>query len=173
MHQAKKRDSLTATRSDSKAATLRDADRPDQIAEVSERFAIKRVIDPPTLATIREQAGILQGFEMEREARLTGLERAGQVAHALFTIGELVKDAKPCLISEGVEQTGRSLPVSRHRYIHRLASSAAQKRSARAKSDGRALQGDDGFVKLVLPIGRPRKSKVESIALATDVQSGR
>ncbi len=81
--------------------TPREPYRSHEIAELSERFQVKRVIDPSTLAAIGEKTGVLQSLEMEREARLAGLERTGQVAYALFAIGQLVKDAKASLIGQG------------------------------------------------------------------------
>lgn len=115
MHQPKKRDLPTATRNDSEALALRDSDCPDEIAEFSECLAIKPIVDPSTLAAIRDRTGILQRLEMEREARLPGLQCTGQVADTPFPIGELVEDAEPCLVSQGVKQTGAPFPISRHR----------------------------------------------------------
>ena len=112
---SRKKGSLTATGGDSDAVTLRDPYCPDEVAQFLERFAVKRVVDPSTLPAIREKADVFQSLEMERQARLAGVKRAGQVANTLFTICELVKDTKACLIGERVEDAGRSFSVSCHR----------------------------------------------------------
>src|SRR5881628_1758368 len=62
----------------------RASDGRQEPSHVVDRLRVQRVVDPPALPAVHQQAGVLQRFEMERQARLPALQRVGEIADALF-----------------------------------------------------------------------------------------
>src|SRR5204863_9186990 len=74
---------------------------------------IERVIDPAPLASVTQDPRVLEGLEVERQARLAGLEGVGEIAHALLAAAEPLDDLQARGISQRVKQLGGPLEVGR------------------------------------------------------------
>ena len=59
---------------------------------------------PAPRPPVGDEAGVLQGLQVEREPRLAGLERVRQVADALLAAQELADDPEAGLVRQGVEE---------------------------------------------------------------------
>src|SRR5439155_8101845 len=86
--------------------------------DLGDRVGIERVVDPAALAPVAQQPRVLQGLEVERQARLAGVQHVGQVAHALLAAPQPLDDAEPCGIGERAKQRRRSLEVLVRRRRH-------------------------------------------------------
>src|SRR5438876_1154304 len=69
-------------------------------------------------SAVSQQPRVLQGLEVERQARLAGVQHVGQVAHALLAAPQPLDDAEPCGIGERAKQRRRSLEVLVRRRRH-------------------------------------------------------
>src|SRR5258708_27047809 len=65
---------------------------------------VERVVDPAPLTAVAEQPGVLQGLEVERQARLSGLQHVGQVAHALLAAPQSPDDPEPRRLGQRAKQ---------------------------------------------------------------------
>jgi len=61
-------------------------------------------VHPATCATIGDEPGVLEHFEVEREARLGGVEEVCEVANAALAITKATNDGQAGLVRERMEQ---------------------------------------------------------------------
>src|SRR6266545_4376333 len=78
-------------------------DRGGERADFVRRVAAERVVHPSPLAPIGHEPGVLQGFQVKREARLRRAERGLELAHAALPVGEQSHDLEPGRVRERVE----------------------------------------------------------------------
>src|SRR5262245_33470664 len=95
---------------DSQAVRAR-LDRRDGRLDLGDRMRLERVIDPAPLAPITEESRILQGLQVERQARLTRLEDVGEITDALLAAAQLFDDAETRRVRQRVEQIGGPLQI--------------------------------------------------------------
>src|SRR5437879_9194605 len=86
--------------------------------DLDDGVRVEGVVDPAPLTAVAQQPGVLQGLEVERQARLSGLQHVGQVAHALLAAAQSLDDPEPRRIGQRAKQCGRALeiPVRRGRH---------------------------------------------------------
>ena len=112
MYCAKESESVTAGRStpdrERSAGRFQIRDDGRQLAEC---VRIEGVVDPASVFPIEDQAGVLEHFQMKREARLCGVQFVLQVAHAALSVLQHREDAEASLVGEGVEKLGGSCQV--------------------------------------------------------------
>ena len=68
--------------------------------------AAKLVINPAPLPPVRNQAGVLEHLEVEREPRLRSRGGFREIADAALAMTEQLHDPKPSGIGERVEEAG-------------------------------------------------------------------
>src|SRR6267143_2400361 len=74
--------------------------------DLVQRLAHETVEHPPSLATIADQLGVLQHFEMKGEARLRDLEHLLELAHAAFLVRQHLDDLNAGFVRQSVKPTG-------------------------------------------------------------------
>ena len=75
-------------------------------------------MNPASVLSIADDAGILENAQMEREPRLRGVEGIGELADAPFPAAEKLDDLESGLVGEGVEELDRTLGAGSSRYGH-------------------------------------------------------
>ena len=89
-------------------ATLR-LQHSQELCHVVQGLGIEGVVYPAAFLAVQYETGIFEAFEMKRETRLSGVELAGQVTHALLAIPQTVHNLQTCFIRQGVKTAGNLL----------------------------------------------------------------
>src|SRR6266404_5718106 len=93
-------------------------DARDGRLDLGDGVRVEGVVDPAPLTAVAQQPGVLQGLEVERQARLSGLQHVGQVAHALLATAQSLDDPEPRRIGQRAKQRDRALEVLVRRRRH-------------------------------------------------------
>src|SRR5688572_1169366 len=72
----------------------RRGERLRQLRGLRGGVGVERVVCPPSLTPVADEPRLLERLQVEGEARLSGVERVGEVAHALLAPPEPVEDAE-------------------------------------------------------------------------------
>src|SRR5215207_6330378 len=80
--------------------------RHGEVVHLAEGFGGDAVVRPAPLLPVLHEPGVLEHAQVEREARLRGLEPGLQVADALLAAAQLLEDAEARLVGERVEERG-------------------------------------------------------------------
>src|SRR3954471_1992309 len=82
-----------------------------QLAHLGQGIHVQGVVHPTSLASVGDQSGILQHFQVEGQSRLGGIEGLGEIADAALASAKALQDREPGLVRESVKQDRRSAEV--------------------------------------------------------------
>jgi len=68
-------------------------------------------VHPAPVAAVGDETRVLEGLEVEREQRLSRIERVGELAHAPLAGPQPVEDAQSERIGERFEASGQQVEV--------------------------------------------------------------
>src|SRR4051812_5209631 len=94
-----------------------------EVVYFGERGRLDRVIAPPPVASVGNEASFLQNAKMKRQSRLGRLEGIGEIAHTAFTTTQALENSESCRVGERVEENGTTSEVrdrSRHDLLYQL-----------------------------------------------------
>ena len=66
--------------------------RPQEFLQFFNGLLVDRIVDPPSIPTVFQDARILERLKVKRESGLPGLKRIRQFADALLTLTQAVDD---------------------------------------------------------------------------------
>src|ERR1700680_4069730 len=76
----------------------------DQGLDFLERLRIQFVVNPAPVLPVADDSRVLEHAQMERQARLSGIERVGQLTDTPLAFAEQLDDLESGLVGEGVKQ---------------------------------------------------------------------
>jgi hypothetical protein len=75
-------------------------------------------MNPASILPVTDDSRILENAEMERQTRLSSVERIGQLAHATLSFAEQLDDLESGLVGERVKELDRALGSGVGCYCH-------------------------------------------------------
>jgi hypothetical protein len=85
-----------------------------------ERFGIQLVVNPASVFPVANDSRVLQNAEMERQARLSGIQRIGELTHTSLPFAKQLDDLESGLVGEGVKELDRALGSGVDYGSHRI-----------------------------------------------------
>jgi len=92
----------------------------DQGLDFLERFGIQLVVNPTSVLPVAYDSRVLEYAQMERQPRLSRVQRVGQLADAPLAFAEQLDDLESGLVGEGVKELDRSFGPIVGSYGHKL-----------------------------------------------------
>ena len=90
----------------------------DQGLDLFERLGVQLVVNPTSVLSVADDSRVLENAQMERESRLSGVQRVGQLADTPLSFPKQLDDLEPGLVGEGVEELDRALGSGMGYYCH-------------------------------------------------------